>query len=431
MLAQSIPTCEQPTEELSPNHPHGAIWALRFNKDGNYLASAGQSCVVFVWKLTNLLFENSRQILEETPYREYQGHTADILDIAWSKNDFLLSSSMDNTVRLWHASQKDCLCVFQHLDFVTSVKFHPKDDRFFLSSSMDGRVRIWNIPEKKVAFWNEVPGFRHVTAVGFTLDGKTVIAGSDDGNCYFFETQGLKYNTQITVKAKKSKKKGPKVTGIEVMPGMPPGEEKILITTNDSRVRLFNMKDKSLMFKYKGNLNLSLQIKATFSDDARYIICGSEDLHAYIWRTEQTNISSHPVEETKLSDMTLHIPTHSQTTGLSKWLKRRDDESNNNHNNTKNQTEYFEAHDHFVTSTLFAPIKTRQHMAKSSSQSRLSSSSDLTINEQEGHIIVTADNRGLIKVWRTETGSADTIQNLKSSPSSPNTRRLFNNKQPK
>lgn len=129
---------------------------------------------------------------------------------------------------------------------------------------MDGRVRIWNIPEKRVAFWNEVPGFKHVTAVGFTLDGKTVIAGSDDGYCYFFETQGLKYNTQISIRAKKNKKRGPKVTGIEVMPGMPPGEEKILITTNDSRVRLFNMKDKSLMFKYKGILNTSLQIKATF-----------------------------------------------------------------------------------------------------------------------------------------------------------------------
>ncbi|CEI97189.1 hypothetical protein RMCBS344292_11325 [Rhizopus microsporus] len=171
---------------------------------------------------------------------------------------------MDNTVRLWHVSQNDCLCVFQHLNFVTSVKFHPKDDRFFLSSSMDGRIRIWSIPEKRVAFWNEAPGFKHVTAVGFTLDGKTVIAGSDDGYCYFFETQGLKYNTQISILAKKNKKKGPKVTGIEVMPGMPPTEEKILISTNDSRVRLFNMKDKSLIFKYKGIINTNLQIKATF-----------------------------------------------------------------------------------------------------------------------------------------------------------------------
>jgi WD40 repeat protein len=84
MLAQTISTCEQPTEELNPNHPYGAIWALKFNKNGQYLASAGQSCVVFIWKSINIT-ENSTQLLEETPYREYQGHTADILDVTWSK----------------------------------------------------------------------------------------------------------------------------------------------------------------------------------------------------------------------------------------------------------------------------------------------------------------------------------------------------------
>jgi hypothetical protein len=48
------------------------------------------------------------------------------------------------------------------------------------------------------------------------------------------------------------------------MPGMPPGDEKILVSSNDSKVRLYNLKDKSLMFKYKGVENTSLQIKATF-----------------------------------------------------------------------------------------------------------------------------------------------------------------------
>jgi WD40 repeat protein len=135
---------------------------------------------------------------------------------------------------------------------------------------MDSRIRIWSIPEKRVAFWNEIPGNKYATAVGFTLDGKTVIAGSHDGHCYFFETQSLKYITQISVTndtnshRNSSSKKGPKITGIEVMPGMPPGDEKILVSSNDSKVRLYNLKDKSLMFKYKGVENTSLQIKATF-----------------------------------------------------------------------------------------------------------------------------------------------------------------------
>lgn len=70
--------------EPSPNHPYGAIWALRFSKDGKYLASAGQSCVVLLWKLL-MNGEESIKVLDEVPHMEYKGHTADILDLAWSK----------------------------------------------------------------------------------------------------------------------------------------------------------------------------------------------------------------------------------------------------------------------------------------------------------------------------------------------------------
>ena len=104
-----------------------------------------------------------------------------------------------------------------------------------------------------------------ITAVGFTLDGKTACAGSQIGQCFFYETQGLRYNTQINIRfSKRTSKKGRKITGIEAMPGMLPGEEKMLITSNDSRARLYNMRDKSLMYKYKGVQNHSMQIRATF-----------------------------------------------------------------------------------------------------------------------------------------------------------------------
>ena len=42
------------------------------------------------------------------------------------QNYFILSSSMDKTVRLWHISRRECLCCFQHIDFVTAIAFHPK-----------------------------------------------------------------------------------------------------------------------------------------------------------------------------------------------------------------------------------------------------------------------------------------------------------------
>ena len=107
--------------------------------------------------------------------------------------------------RLWHISRKECLCCFQHVDFVTAIAFHPRvsgvcvcvcvcvcvsacvcvcvcvcvcmcvclhacvyeeqvyyisfqDDRYFLSGSLDGKLRLWNIPDKRVALWNEIEG---------------------------------------------------------------------------------------------------------------------------------------------------------------------------------------------------------------------------------------------------------------------------------
>ena len=52
-------------------------------------------------------------VLQNAPHRTYVGHTADVLDLAWSKSQFLLTASMDKTVRLWHISMEDCLRVFK------------------------------------------------------------------------------------------------------------------------------------------------------------------------------------------------------------------------------------------------------------------------------------------------------------------------------
>lgn len=64
-----------------------------------------------------------------------------------------------------------------------------------------------------------------------------------------------------------------------------PGEDKILVTSNDSRVRLYDLRDLNLSCKYKGYLNTSSQIKASFSHDGKYIIAGSENQCIYVWKT--------------------------------------------------------------------------------------------------------------------------------------------------
>jgi WD repeat-containing protein 44 len=53
--------------------------------------------------------------------------------IVCGQNYFILSSSMDKTVRLWHISRRECLCCFQHIDFVTAIAFHPRVSDIFVN----------------------------------------------------------------------------------------------------------------------------------------------------------------------------------------------------------------------------------------------------------------------------------------------------------
>lgn len=76
------------------------------------------------------------------PVRVFLGHTEDILDISWSAGGFILTASLDKSVRLWHVSQPDCLREFWHSDFVTSVQFHPLDAQRFVSGKLNNLCRV-------------------------------------------------------------------------------------------------------------------------------------------------------------------------------------------------------------------------------------------------------------------------------------------------
>ncbi|CAL5384729.1 unnamed protein product [Camellia sinensis] len=84
------------------------------------------SCVPAEWKkfiknkrmgVIEEFVEKIHQI-EELPLQEFHGHTSDVLDLAWSKSNCVLSSSKDKIARLWQVGCNECISVFQHNDYV-------------------------------------------------------------------------------------------------------------------------------------------------------------------------------------------------------------------------------------------------------------------------------------------------------------------------
>jgi WD repeat-containing protein 44 len=234
----------------------------------------------------------SNTVFESKPYREFKGHESYVVDLAWSKTLLLLSASLDKTVRLWHVSRPECLHRFQHPQEVTSVVCHPTDYRYFLTGCLDKKLRIWSLNTGRVvrevpflapvfvcgcrfqawypclaflwqALWQ--PTAEMITSVAFTPDARIVIAGLYNGVCTFYLTDGLRYLTQVECRNRKgSMKRGRKVTGLEFINS----GSHLLVTTNDSRLRLISMEDFSMTYKYKGLVNKTCQIRASFEYDS-------------------------------------------------------------------------------------------------------------------------------------------------------------------
>ena len=90
----------------------------------------------------------------------------------------------------------------------------------------------------------------------------------------------LKYSYSFDCKNKSGKfSDGRKITNIEFL-----NMNLVLITTNDSSVRLVNVNDGKVIQKYKGLKNEEYMIRASFEEIYDLIISASDDGYTYIWK---------------------------------------------------------------------------------------------------------------------------------------------------
>ncbi|AGO10432.1 AaceriABL024Wp [[Ashbya] aceris (nom. inval.)] len=344
-LVDSLPYANHSSQSLGQAVTSGdkarSVWLLRFSKDGKYMASGGKGRQLCVWKViaspmerwnllpvyggekhhSNTLSLLNQQLLKYSgkrteavpapgperkeipfdleqqyapvfhpkPYRVFGEHLQDILDCDWSKNSFLLTASMDKTVKLWHISRKTSLKTFVHPDFVTCARFHPHDDRFFFSGCLDHTVRTWSILESEVTEAFNCGDL--ITALDVSHDGNWILIGTFNGYVHVLHTAGLKllhsfHLLQKTNEAENRPRHGPKITGVEFIRHKDYSWLGLLITSNDSRVRLFDMSTARLLEIFRGFSNESSKISAhhiEMEDGESVVLSASENHWLYTW----------------------------------------------------------------------------------------------------------------------------------------------------
>ncbi|KAG7658429.1 WD40 repeat [Arabidopsis suecica] len=323
----------------------GSILAMKFSPDGKYIASAGEDCVVRVWSITEEERTDTYEVAEvdsgvyfgmnqrsqieplkinnektekkssflrkssdstcvvlpptifsisEKPLHEFKGHIGEILDLSWSEKGYLLSSSVDETVRLWRVGCDECLRTFTHNNFVTCVAFNPVDDNYFISGSIDGKVRIWDVTRCRVVDYTDIRDI--VTAVCYRPDAKGAVIGSMTGNCRFyhiFENQ-LQMDQEINVHGKK-KVASKRISGLQYLPS-DSDSDKVMVTSADSQIRIICGEDVICKLKASSLRTTS----ASFISDGKHIISTSEDSYINVWSYSQLP-SKKPYSETPKS----------------------------------------------------------------------------------------------------------------------------------
>lgn len=352
-----------------------AIWSVKFSLDGKYMASGSKDGSINIWKVYSSPFERgdlntvtdstninnkakgktvrknngsisstvkdaSEQslvsnlyapVFHPMPIMNFKEHLNDILDLDWSKNGFLISSSMDKTVKLWNIERTNSLRTFSHPDFVTCIRFSPLDDRFFLSGCLDHKCRLWSILDNNVSF--EFDCNNLITAMAICPgSGKYTAIGTFNGYIHILKTKGLEYRYSFHVSDKQTQglnpkvsittsnsdlHHGPRISGLQCFFDSQDNSPRLVVTSNDSRIRIFDIENRKLLEYLKGLHSGSSQHKAyqTRFYGQDMVLSSSDDHWVYGWLLQSSKLDLK-------NEHTMELTGTSKTGTLKTLLKR-------------------------------------------------------------------------------------------------------------
>uniref|UniRef100_A0A1A9V0W9 WD repeat-containing protein 55 homolog n=1 Tax=Glossina austeni TaxID=7395 RepID=A0A1A9V0W9_GLOAU len=206
----------------------GPIFALKWNKRGNYILSAGVDKTTIIWDAstgqctqqfsfhnapaldvdwqTNNSFASCStdqrihvcRLGSEAPVKTFRGHTNEVNAIKWCPQGKLLASCSDDmTLKIWCMNRDKCCHDLQaHSKEIYTIKWsptgpgtqNPNTNLLLASASFDSTVRLWDV-ERGTCIHTLTKHTEPVYSVAFSPDGKYLASGSFDKCVHIWSTQ--------------------------------------------------------------------------------------------------------------------------------------------------------------------------------------------------------------------------------------------------
>jgi len=205
----------------------GPIFALKWNKTGNFILSAGVDRTTIIWDASTgmckqqFAFHSAPaldvdwksdesfascstdkqihvcQLGSDRPIKSFQGHTNEVNAIKWDpQGKFLASCSDDMTLKVWNMDRENCVHDLQaHQKEIYTIKWsptgpgtnNPNTNLVLASASFDSTVRLWDV-ERGSCVHTLTRHKEPVYSVAFSPDGKYLASGSFDKCVHIWST---------------------------------------------------------------------------------------------------------------------------------------------------------------------------------------------------------------------------------------------------
>ncbi|XP_017779960.1 PREDICTED: protein lethal(2)denticleless [Nicrophorus vespilloides] len=291
--------------------------------------------------LLALANEDGQLVVHDTnkvePRQGKQIHHNAIFDISWLSDSLkLVTVSGDHTARLIDVGGGDMRTeqMFTgHSRSVKTIAVKTNDSSIFATGSRDGSIRVWDTRSIQASnliaasdrviqhshckttptTWKKrlnyssssVSAANSVTGLVFQNDNTLISCGSGDGLIKVWDLR----KTYTTLKHQPSAKHEIPYSGSTTRNGfsnliLDPSTLKLYVNCLDNTIYCYNVATYNTqpVMEYKGFQNSTFYIKSVLSDDGKYLLSGSSDQTAYIWKINQSEpiikLSGHTAEVT-------------------------------------------------------------------------------------------------------------------------------------